>query len=77
MAQQKNLTPIKSCSEDARLSGAIRNLHAVTFYRHKMYQIIGYFRNYVHYDVIGSKQNDLLIIKDSNLSLEKLVNSPN
>ena len=51
----------------------LRNEHAVTFYRYKMYHIFGH----LHYDIFISKQNNLLIIKFLfNLLLEKLVNSP-
>ena len=39
----------------------LRNLHAVTFYRYKMYHIFGHG----HYDIFIAKQNNLLIIKVS------------
>ena len=40
------------------------NVHAVTFYRYKMYHIFGHG----HYDIFILKQNDLLISNFRNLN---------
>ena len=62
---QNNLTHNKSFPDGARLvlldPRVLRNVHAVTFYRYKMYHIFGH----VHYDIFILKQNNLLIIKVS------------
>ena len=58
-----NLTHIKSFSDHARLylldPRVLKNEHAVTFYRYKMYHIFGHG----HYDIFILKQKNLLIIK--------------
>ena len=73
---QNNLTHIRSFPDRARLDlldpRVLRNVHALTFYRCKMYHIFGHG----HYGIFILKQNNLLIIKVffSNLLLETLVN---
>ena len=63
------MTHIKSFPDRARLDyldpRVLRNEHAVTFYRYKMYHI---FRH-GHYDIFFLKQSNLLIIKVSFLSI--------
>ena len=65
MVSQNNLTHIRSFPDGARLvlfdPRVLRNVHAVTFYRYKMYHILGHG----HYDIFILKQNNLLIIKVS------------
>ena len=65
MVSQNNLTHVKSFPDRARLDQldprVLRNEHAVTFYRYKMYHIFGHG----HYDILILKQINLLIIKMS------------
>ena len=65
MVLQNNLTHIRFFSDGARLVSldprVLRNVHAVTFYRYRMYHIFGHG----HYDIFVLKQNNLLIIKVS------------
>ena len=65
MVSQNNLTHIKSFSDRARLDSldprVLRNEHAVTFYRYKMYHLFGHGQ----YDIFILKQNNFLIIKVS------------
>ena len=65
MVSQSNLTLIKRFPDRARLDlldpRVLTNVHAITFYRYKMYHIFGHG----HYDIFILKQNNLLIIKVS------------
>ena len=65
MVSQNDLTHIKSFPDRARLDEldpwVLRNEHAVTFNRYKMYHIFGQG----HYDIFILKQNNLPIIKVS------------
>ena len=65
VVSKNNLTHIKSFPDPARLDEldpwVLRNEHAVTFYRYKIYHIFGQ----ENYDIFILKQNNLLIIKVS------------
>ena len=66
MVSQNNLTQIRSFPDGARLvllyPRILRNVHAITFYRYKMYHIFGQGR----YDINLLKKANLLIIEVSN-----------
>ena len=65
VVSQNKLTHIRSFPDGTRLvqlaPRVLMNVHAVTFYRNKMYHI---FRH-GHYDIFILKQNNFLIIKVS------------
>ena len=62
MVSQNNLTHVRSFPNGTRLvllnPRVLRNVHAVTFYRYKMYHIFGH----VHDDIFILKLNNLLIL---------------
>ena len=65
VVSQNKLTHIRSFPDGTRLvqlaPRVLRNVHAVTFYRNKMYHIFWHG----HYDIFILKQNNFLIIKVS------------
>ena len=65
MVSQNKLTHIRSFPHGAKLGlldpSVLSNVQAVTFYRYKMYHILGHG----DYDIFILKQNNLLIIKVS------------